>query len=526
MNSQKRILSKNSFLSYISINLLSKFNNKRFILNIISITLVIIILFPLLALIKEGLIGLLEGNVNLGGDGIKQIKGTLLLVLLSSLVGGTLGTVNGWILSNCRFYGRKFLKFAQLIPLATPAYLLAATLIDLGSINGIRIYGMSWGVLIMAFTTYPYVFLLSTESFSKCGKQQIEASRSLGIGPWKSFFRIALPITLPAIGAGIALMGMEIINELGAVQLLNIPSISAGIVENWVSNNNPSGAIGLALIALLIVILLIAYERVLRRRSRRWTEGIAGGESPSWELTGMRKLAAQIISIIPPLFTLGVPISWALVNIDQISKGLDYELFEVTIRSSFLGICASLLALFTAILISISTRWNQGNLMKTLSFLSGIGYAIPGAVFALALLSFAGPPWSFSPLFLLLWGYCDRFLAVSKGGIDAAFERITPSIDEAATGLGASWSKVLRKIHLPLLKGPISVGLLLVFVDTLKELPLTFVLRPFDFDTLSVRIFQYAGDERMGESIIPAMIILALGLVASLALIPSLDKEK
>ena len=142
---------------------------------------------------------------------------------------------------------------------------------------------------------------------------------------------------------------------------------------------------------------------------------------------------------------------------------------------------------------------------------------------AIALLSFSGSPWNLSPLLLLFWGYCDRFLAVSKGGLDAAFERISPNLDEAATGMGARWPEVLSKIHLPLLKGPIAVGALLVFVDTLKELPLTFVLRPFDFDTLSVRIFQYAGDERMAEAILPAMIILFLGLMASAALIPSLE---
>ncbi len=161
--------------------------------------------------------------------------------------------------------------------------------------------------------------------------------------------------------------------------------------------------------------------------------------------------------------------------------------------------------------------------MKTLSFLSGIGYAIPGAVLALALLSFSGSLLGLSAIFLLLWGYSTRFLAIGKGGIDSAFERINPNIDEAASSLGHTWKSVLNKIHLPLLKGPLAVGFLLVFVDTLKELPLTFVLRPFDFDTLSVRIFQYAGDERMAESILPALIILLLGLTASIALIPTLD---
>ena len=142
---------------------------------------------------------------------------------------------------------------------------------------------------------------------------------------------------------------------------------------------------------------------------------------------------------------------------------------------------------------------------------------------ALALMLIGGPL-GLSPLLLLLWGYSDRFLAVSKGGLDAALERIPPSVDEAATGLGCSWSQVLKRVHLPLLKGPMLVGALLVFVDTVKELPLTFSLRPFDFDTLAVRVYQYAGDERVSTALIPALLIVALGLVAAVALMPSLER--
>ena len=498
-------------------------DNPRKLLIVLALVIAFCVLAPLANLIFEGINGLSNGSISLGEDGLKQIEGSLLLVIFTALLGGTIGTANGWLLANCRFPGRKFLRIAQLLPLATPAYLLTATLIDLGSIYSIRIYGMIWAVVIMSVTTYPYVFLLSTESFSISGQSQLEASRSLGVGPWKSFRRIALPMALPAIGAGIALMGMEVINELGAVQLLNVPSISAGIVENWVVQGNPSGAIGLALIALIIVMTLVAYERALRRRSRRWNDGVAGGQAPSWVLQGFRAYLAQILAISPPLFTLGIPIFWVLTNFRQISKGLDSELFMLTIRTLTLGLLTAFISVSVALILSIATRWNNSFIIRSFSFLSGIGYAIPGVVLAIALLYFTGNPWNFAPILLLLWGYSDRFLAVAKGGLDAAFERISPNLDEAATGLGCKWPDVLKRVHLPLLKGPIAIGGLLVFVDTLKELPLTFVLRPFDFDTLSVRVFQYAGDERMAESILPALIILFLGLIASLALIPGLE---
>jgi len=175
------------------------------------------------------------------------------------------------------------------------------------------------------------------------------------------------------------------------------------------------------------------------------------------------------------------------------------------------------------LVLAIAKRWIPNVLLQRLTFLAGLGYAIPGTVLALALMLIGGPL-ALAPLLLLVWGYADRFLAVSKGGLDAALERIPPSVDEAATSLGNSWLGVLQRVHLPLLRGPLLVGGLLVFVDTVKELPLTFALRPFDFDTLAVRVYQYASDERVGAALVPALLILALGIVAAMALIPSLEK--
>ncbi len=502
-----------------------KLNNSRSILKALIILLTFLIFWPLLSLIGEGIYGIQKGSISLTIYNLNEIKSTLLLLFSSLTLGGFLGITNGWILANCSFKGRKILRIFQLIPFATPAYLLAATFIDLGSIHSIRITGMFWGVIIMAFTTYPYVFLLSSESFEKGGRKQIEACRTLGIGPWKSFFRVSLPIAIPSITAGLALMAMEIINELGAVQLLNIPSISAGILESWVEQGEPSGAIALALVALILVFLLVAIERKSRERAKRWTDGINVGDSPKWKLKGINLYLAQGIAFIPPIFTLGIPILWAMVNIDQMNQGFNTDLIVLTIRSFILALIVALITIFVSLILSISKRWQNLQWLNILTFLSTIGYAIPGSVLALALISFKGSSLHINILSLLIWGYCIRFLAVSKGGIDAGLERIPPNLDNAAINLGKDWPAVLFKIHLPLLRGPMLVGALLVFVDTIKELPLTFILRPFDFDTLSVRIFQYAGDERLAESILPSLIIICLGLIASLALIPSINNR-
>ena len=490
----------------------------------LAAALAILAIWPLFNLIGEGLRGLLNGFGSLGPDGGRQIRGTLSLLLGSALIGTVIGTANGWLLINCRFPGRRWLRIAQLIPLATPAYLLSATLVDLGSRQGWHIHGLGWGVVVMALATYPYVFLLSTESFAMSGRRQLEACRSLGVGPWAAFRRVALPIAIPAIGAGVALMGMEIVNELGAVQLLGIPSLSAGILEAWQADGNPTGAISLALITLVIVLSLVIGERRLRSRSRRWSDGVAGGDATAWPLQGSRALTAQLLAAIPPLLSLGTPLFWALTNLDQLQNNFTNDLLQLSLRSLLLALAAALLAVSAAVLLAIAKRWTTAPWLRSLTFLAGMGYAIPGTVLALALL-LTGAPWQIAPLTLLLWGYSDRFLAVAKSGLDAALERISPSLDEAATGMGFDWQQVLRRIHLPLLRGPMTVGLLLVFVDTVKELPLTFALRPFDFDTLSVRVYQYASDERLAEALLPALMILVLGLMASMALVPTLDQS-
>ena len=466
--------------------------------------------------------GMLAGlGLGSGGEALAHTAG---LVLLVGLGGALLGTATGWLTSACSFPGRRLLRIAQLLPLAAPPYLLAATLIDGGSRFGLRLHGDLWAAAVLVLGTYSYVFLLATESFSAGGQRQLEACRSLGVGPWGSFRRVALPMAAPAIGAGVALAGMEVVNELGAVELLGVPTLSGTILQRWQSDGDPRGAVGLALITLALVSLLVACERQLRRRSRRW---LAGGDSEAgmpWTLAGWRAHLAQLVTLVPPALSLGLPLAWMLLSHDQLQAADAADLAALGLRSFTLALAAALLTLAAGLVLALGRRWFPQPWLGRLAFLAGMGYAVPGAVLALALL-LLGAPLGVPPLLLLLWGYTDRFLAVARQGLDAALERLPPSLDEAATGLGCGWWAVLRRIHLPLLRGPLLVGALLVFVDVVKELPLSFALRPFDSDTLSVRVYQYASDERLGAALIPAALILALGLLASLALVPGLERQ-
>ena len=494
-------------------------------LDIASFLVALLVIIPISNFLFEGILFILSGNFSLGITGREEILGTLKLLVLTSIFGGGLGTLNGWLLSNCKFRFRKTLRICQLIPLAAPAYLITAVLQDLGSIFGHQITGLWWGVLILSITTYPYVFILANESFNKFGVNQINASRGLGVGPWGSFFKIALPMAMPALITGISLMCMEVMNELGTVELLNIPSISTGITENWIIEGTPKNAIGLSLISLVIVFGLIIFEKFSRRKTKRWSENPATLNTQGWELKKYRALLAILSSLFPPIFSIGIPSFWFVLNFDQIQRGLTIELLTLIIRTIGLGFIASLITIIFSLILSLANRQNKNLFLKLITFPAGIGYAIPGTVLAISLITIATSKFSFIAICLLIWGYLVRFLTISKGSLDAGLERISPSLDEAANGLGSNWLSIIKRIHLPLLKGPIFVGALLVFVDTIKELPITFILRPFDFDTLSVRIYQYAGDERMAEAIVPAIFITILGLIASSTLIPSLEKK-
>jgi iron(III) transport system permease protein len=457
--------------------------DRRLVLVIAVVAVSLLALLPLLTLLQEALLGGSAEPLGLGFDGPAQIRGTLLLVAGEGLLGALIGTANGWLTAACRFPGRRLLRIAQLIPLAIPSYLLAASLIDWGSRQGLHIHGLGWAITVLTLANYTYVFLLSTESFAVSGRRLLEASRSLGVGPWSGFFRVALPIALPSIGAGVALSAMEVVNELGAVRLLGVPSLSAGILDLWQVQGDPRGAALLSLVALALVALLIAMERRLRSRSRRWNLGGAGEHQQAWELSGWRALLAQLVTALPPLLTLAIPVLWVQQGWEGLGALELQELAPLAGRSLMLALAATL------------------------------GLMVLGG------------PLLLSPMLLLVWGYGDRFMAVSKQGLDAALERIPPSIDETAASLGSTWLAVLQRIHLPLLRGPLLVGSLLVFVDVVKELPITLALRPFDFDTLAVRVFQYASDERVGAAMGPALLIMVFGLAAALALIPSLERQ-
>ncbi len=481
-------------------------------------------LAPLVALALVAGQGETLAGLGLGAQDRVPLANTLALVLGVAGAGGLIGTCNGWLTARCQFPGRRWLRLAQLLPLATPSYLLAGTLIDLGSRAGLRIAGLGWAVAVLSLGTYSYVVLLSSEAFARTSGRQQDVCRSLAVGPWGGFLRVALPLALPAVLAGVSLGAMEVINEFGAVQLLAVPTLSAAILERWQGDGDLPGAVALALVTLVLVAFLLWSERQGRRRSRRWAAGQDTASPQLWRLHGWRCWLAQLVTLAPPLASLAIPLLWALNSWDQLPAQAPQELVTLGLRSLALALAATGLTLIAALVLAIGRRLLKSQALGGLADLAGLGYGIPGTVLALGFLLLGGS-WGLAPLLLLLWGYGDRFLAVAKGGLDTALERLAPSVDEAAQSLGCGWVALVGRVQVPLLRGPLLGAGLLVFVDTVKELPLTFALRPFDFDTLAVRVYQYASDERLGAALVPALVILGLGLLSAIALMPSLEQD-
>ena len=227
-------------------------------------------------------------------------------------------------------------------------------------------------------------------------------------------------------------MCMEVMNELGTFELLNIPSISSGIAENWIIEGDPQNAIGLSLVALLIIFTLIIFEKFSRRKSKRWSENPASQDSQGWKLKKTRAFLAITISLFPPIFSFGIPCFWVLLNIDQIQKGISIELLTLSLRTISLGFFTALITMILSLIISLARRPNKSLLLKLVTNISGIGYSIPGTVLALSLISISSSKFNFIAICLLIWGYIVRFLTISKGTIDSSLERISPSLDEAA----------------------------------------------------------------------------------------------
>lgn len=480
------------------------------------------------------------------------VRTTLTLMLLVATGTLLLGTSSAWLVTMCQFPGRRLFEWALLLPFAVPAYVIAYVYTDLleygGPVQSVLRELFGWqaksdywfpdirslggAALMMTLVMYPYVYLLARTAFLEQSPSTLDVGRTLGQGPWSSFFRISLPLARPAIAVGLALVLMETLNDYGTVSFFAVRTLTAGIYDVWLGMGNLGGGAQIAATLLIFVALLITLERSSRRRQQHYQLAKRYQTLPSYALHGWRAGLATFICLLPVIAGFLVPaLLLGEYAYSRFESSWTTEFRRYAGHSLLLSGSAALLAVLVGLFIAYSRRLHSGKLLLAAARAASLGYAMPGAVLAIGVMI---PLAAFDngidalmrelfgvstglllsgTVFAVVFAYVVRFLAVSLGSIEASLNKITPSMDMAARALGHGPLATLRRVHLPLIRGGILTAALVVFVDCMKELPATLILRPFNFDTLATYVYQYASDERLEACALGALMIVLVGLL-------------
>lgn len=477
------------------------------------------------------------------------VANTLLLALLVGVGVIVVGVGCAWLTTLCRFPMAGFFEWALLLPLAMPAYVMAYVYTDFlqfaGPLQGTLRAATGWrageywfpdvrslggAAFVLAFVLYPYVYLLARAAFLEQSSAALETARMLGDDPWRSFFRIALPLARPGIAAGTALCLMETLADYGAVAYFGVDTFSTGIFRAWFSLGDPVAAAQLGALLLAGVAAVLAFERLARGRAAFHSTGRR--QTNPYVLGGAKGFGAWLACAAPLAIGFAVPAALLVrLAMQEESAAVGTRFARLAWNSFTLAAMAALLAVGCAMIIAYALRLRPGVLERAAARLGGLGYAMPGVVVAVGVMvpltrvdqwlagllqAATGAPATLvlsGTVLALLYAYVVRFLAVALQSVEAGLSRIRRSMDEAARILGAGPGATLARVHAPLLARSLFAALLLVFVDVMKELPATLALRPFDFDTLAVQTFNLAKDERLAEASIPALAIVAVGLI-------------
>jgi len=476
------------------------------------------------------------------------------LLLMGGVGAGTLGigVSTAWLVTMCRFPGRRLFQWAMLLPFAVPAYVIAYVYTDLleyaGPVQRLlrslfawesaaeyvfpEIRSLGGAITMMSLVMYPYVYLLARSAFLEQSVSILDAGRTLGCSPLSSFLRLSLPMARPSIAVGLALVSMETLNDFGTVDFFAVRSLTAGLYDTWLGMGNLGGAAQIAGVMLLFVVGLVSLERISRSRQRHFQGGKRLQALPAFQLRGWRAIGASTACAVPIVLGFLVPAAvlgnYAASRLHS-SWTNDFRVYAG--NSLMLSALAALLTVAFGVFLAYGRRLRGGRLMDLLVRSGSLGYAMPGAVLAIGVMipfaafdnmldalmrSWIGVSTGLllsGTIFAVVFAYVVRFLAVALGSAEASLARITPSMDMASRSLGHGPAATLRRVHLPLMRGGMLTAALVVFVDCMKELPATLILRPFNFDTLATHVYQFASDELLEESALGALFIVLVGLI-------------
>jgi iron(III) transport system permease protein len=486
----------------------------------------------------------------------RYLRNTVILMLSVGALTAVVGTTTAWLVTMYTFAGRRWLQWALLMPLAVPAYVGAYALVDFleyaGPVQTALRGVMGWenatdyafpairtrtaAAIVLSASLYPYVYLLARAAFREQSGAGFEVARALGVGPFWRFFRVGLPLARPAIAAGVAVVMMETVNDFGTVDYFAVQTLTTGIFTVWLQGGNLGGAAQLAACVLGMVVFLVVLEKVSRRKSKFFAS--VRGQRPVSRsaLTRGQGVVAFVVCLVPVLVGFVLPVSVLSSHAFDASEWFQPGLRKALWHTVTVAGGASVLTVLGGIFMVYGVRLSRRKLPKLLMPVTAIGYAAPGAVLGLGILvplaaldnrvadgvlAITG----YDPGLMLtgtagvlVMAYVVRFFAIAQGAADAAFGRVSPSLPMAARSLGQTAGGALRRVYMPLMQASIGSALLLVFVDAVKELPATLLLRPFGYDTLATRVHAKASLENISEAAPAALMITLVGLVAVILL--------
>jgi iron(III) transport system permease protein len=469
----------------------------------------------------------------------RYISNTIILMLGVGLLSTLLGVSTAWVVTRYNFFGKKFFQWALLLPAAVPAYIIAYTYTDFleyaGPVQKIlrgffnyqnsseywfpEIRSMEGAIFVMSFVLYPYVYMTTRASFLTVPISFFQTSLIYGRS---SFFSVALPLARPGIIAGVALVLMETISDFGTVEYFALETLTLGVFNVWLGMNSLSGASQISSVLFVFVVVLLTIEYLARRRQRYHEKSSGQNMVESVSSSQFQKTICFFICLIPIVIGFVIPVSILLNFILSGFSIINFtEIFHTSFFSIILAFSGAFFVMLASVFLIIISNYRSNNFQKVLIFLASCGYALPGTILAVGMVIFLGWINKYLNLqlsyiaggfIILIFAYVVRFLAVGNASIRSGILQIHPNAMDASLTMGAGFFRGVKIIIMPLIFSNILIGGILVFVDILKELPITLLLRPFNFETLATYVYQYASDELLQESSFAALIIVVVGL--------------
>ena len=502
-----------------------------------SLIITLILSFPILSLLINVILNYKsEWNFILNIEILDYLFNSFNIIFFQSIFVIFFGVTSAWIVTNYRFPLRKLIDICLLLPLSIPPYIAAIAYGEILDYSGVlqtflrenffifnndlfNIRSLPGVIFIFSITLYPYVYIISRAAFSEISYSYNEIGKTLGLKQLKIFFKVSLPLTIFPIIGGVILSILESLNDFGTVQYYGVNTFTTGIYKTWVGLGDIHLASQISIFFLIFIFLILFFQKRFFSNEKINIKSSYRNENNLLSLSKFKNLILILFCLLPISLGFLIPFTFLIKNSFQ---ALEIFLMEDTIKNTFntifLALSVSFLIIILSLLVNYSVRINKTKINLFFSKIASLGYAIPGSIIAIGVLV----PFTYfdnisnlvsGSIFVLCFAYIVRFFTISHTNIESSFHRISKNLDDTASVLGKSSIKILFNIHIPMMSLSIMLSLILIFIEIIKELSATLILRPFNFDTLAIQTYEYASEERIIESTIPALIIVVLCII-------------